>query len=120
MKQTTKTKYVYKLCTTKVIFANLESAVTGAYFDIITQIPATIKVTKPMLTKITGGYMVTMIANNGKAYTRQIDVFKPIELGDLVTAYNKVRYKDKGWRFTDEQMQEIQNRINELEETGEL
>lgn len=120
MKQTTKTKYVYKLCTTKVIFENLESAVTGAYLDIITQIPTTIKVTKPMLTKITGGYMVTMIASNGKAYTRQVDVFKPIELGDLVTAYNKVRYKGKGWRFTDEQIKEIRSQISELEETGEL
>ncbi len=119
MKQT-KTKYVYKLCTTKVVFADLESAVTGAYFDIITKVPATVKVTKPMLTKITGGYMVTMIASNGKAYTRQIDVFKPIELSDLVTAYNKVRYKDKGWKFTNEQIQEIQSRIIELREAGEL
>lgn len=120
MKQTTKTKYVYKLCTTKVVFADLESAVTGAYLDIITKVPTTIKVTKPMLTKITGGYMVTMIASNGKAYTRQIDVFKPIALADLVTTYNKARYKAKGWRFTDEQIKEIQNRIAELEEAGEL
>lgn len=120
MKQTSKTKYVYKLCTTRVIFANLESAVTGAYFDIITQMPTTIKVTKPMLTKITGGYMVTIIASNGKAYTRQIDVFKPIDLDELVTAYNRVRYKGKGWRFTDEQIKEIQSRLDELEEAGEL
>lgn len=120
MKQTTKTKYVYKLCTTKVIFADLESAITGAYFDIITKVPATAKVTNPMLTKIKGGYMVTMIANNGKAYTRQIDVFKPLEIDDLITKHNKVRYRAKGWKFTDEQLEEIENRIRDLEESGEL
>ena len=114
--QTTR-NYVYKLCSTKAIFADLDSAITGAYFDVITLIPSNIKVTHPIVTKIQGGYSVTLIAQNGKAYTRQIDVFEPINTSGLFTTkHTKMRYRTYGWQFTDEQMEELQKRIKEVED----
>jgi len=100
MKQN-KSNYVYKVCTNNFIFANLESAVSEAYSSIMVMLTQDIKTTAPIVTKINGGYMVTVIANTGKVYTRQIDVFKPYDL-KVKSNYTKPRYKDRGWALRGE------------------
>lgn len=79
--------YVYKLCSAGWIFANLESAVSGAYHDMKAYAsrmydPNTHKsvqatCSRPVVTKIKGGYKVSTITSCGTVLYRRIDVFEP-------------------------------------------
>lgn len=84
-------KYVYKLNATGKIYANLEAVVQAAIrdfreggyaFDYFCGKERRGKLSKPLVTKIRGGYLVTVVDYNGNVYRRTIDVFAPATFFD--------------------------------------
>ena len=84
-------KYVYKLNATGKIYANLEAVVQAAIrdfreggyaFDYSCGKERRGQLSKPLVTKIRGGYLVTVVDYNGNVYRRTIDVFAPATFFD--------------------------------------
>ena len=82
-----KKNYVYKLCQNGWVFANLEGAISGAYYDMKKYAeriwdPSKWRYVKatcstPVVTKVKGGYKVRTITSIGTVLSRRIDVFEP-------------------------------------------
>lgn len=72
-----KQKYLYKVNRTGWVYGTLESACDAAFDDIQYTACETCTLSQPVITKIPGGYQVTVINDYGQVYKRTIDVFEP-------------------------------------------
>lgn len=72
-----KQKYLYKVNRIGWICGTLESACDVAFDDIQYTECHTRTLSQPVVTKIPGGYQVTIINDLGQVYKRTIDVFEP-------------------------------------------
>lgn len=74
-----KKNYVYRVCVTNQICDNLDTAVAYAVKDLkLTNMVSSVKrMSKPFVSKIEGGYLVTVVNIHGKVMKRRIDVFEP-------------------------------------------
>lgn len=72
--------YVYKLNSSNEIFVDLSSACQMAYNEIAYSLSKYRTLSQPIVTKIGGGYQVTVIDDRGRAYRRKVDVFVPRQL----------------------------------------
>ena len=72
-----KQEYLYKVNRTGWICGTLESACDAAFDDIRYTAYNTSTLSQPVVTKIPGGYQVTVINDYGQVYKRTIDVFEP-------------------------------------------
>ena len=70
--------YVYKLNANGIIYASLDGAVESAYEHIKANSLCRARHTKPVVSKVDGGYMVVVVDINGNVYRRRIDVFVPL------------------------------------------
>ena len=70
-----KQKYLYKVNKLNWVCTTLASACDAAFDDI--QWSTRYTLSQPVVTKIPGGYQVTVIDNYGSIYKRTIDVFEP-------------------------------------------
>ena len=81
-----KQNYLFKLCATGVVYANLDAAVQNACKRMKMSDPHE-HLSKPIVTKTEGGYRVTCITYEGTTRQLRIDVFKPAELTDTHNRY---------------------------------
>lgn len=69
--------YLYKVNHTGMVYPTIDDAVCAAFEFIRGQVAHSNRLTKPVVTKIPGGYQVVCFDKQGQAYAAAIDVFTP-------------------------------------------
>lgn len=72
-----KKAYVYKVCANGRVSADLQTAICNAVDDMVEKNYIGDRSSQPITVKCYGGYKVMLFDNNGKMYSRRIDVFVP-------------------------------------------
>lgn len=107
--------YVYKVCANGIVCADLQSAVRVAVKSVL-GVSVWGRATKPIVSKVKGGYQVSVINYAGGLHKARIDVFEPAEFEGKQYAIDETNASYKGVYFTDEVLRgKVQKSIKDEE-----